>query len=539
MFTLLLKRFHNKFYKDSLSFEDENYQVETLGVFLGINTFEINIAQYLIEQYEEHGELFVNELRGVFLVYIFDKRNNKHLVYTNHTGEKRVFYTVNDTDEVTVSNSIQEINNQSKKQNKHSQLDTEGAYQILTFNQTMKDRTIISGIKRLLPGHYIKIENERFSIVRYYKTNNTNTVNLSKNELIDKLDSLFKNAVNLEFQKDKEYGFTHLAALSGGLDCRMTTFVAHEMGYKNITNYTFSQTNFSDMTLPMQMSSDLNNRWIFYALDHAKMMYSLDELVSNNEAGTNVIGQMHGSEIYKNINTEAFGLVHSGQLGDVVVGAAFMQKTTHHAPCYRDEESQILRSKVSTEFYKDYDNQEDFLINNRAFNGLLTGNMPIQHFSEVTSPFMNVDFINFCLSIPLKEKVFNKLYKKWIISKHPLAAKYEWASQKTKITTPTIRIIGRDIPIPQVPKFFIRGVIKKMGLVKDDFATRNHMNPFEFWYQENDDIQSYYQKYFDNHIDKITDQALKEDCRLVYRKGNIIEKVSVLTVLSANRQFCS
>ncbi len=51
----------------------------------------------------------------------------------------------------------------------------------------------------------------------------------------------------MEFDKDIEYGYKHLVSLSGGLDSRMTTYVANDLGYgDSIVNLTFSKTNYVD-----------------------------------------------------------------------------------------------------------------------------------------------------------------------------------------------------------------------------------------------------------------------------------------------------
>lgn len=67
----------------------------------------------------------------------------------------------------------------------------------------------------------------------------------------------FKNAIKRAFEKDLEYGYKHLVALSGGLDSRMTAWVAHTMGYTNMLNYTFSQTDYLDEKVPKQITDKL------------------------------------------------------------------------------------------------------------------------------------------------------------------------------------------------------------------------------------------------------------------------------------------
>ncbi|PEN17505.1 asparagine synthase, partial [Bacillus wiedmannii] len=81
---------------------------------------------------------------------------------------------------------------------------------------------------------------------RYFNLNNTPREDKSEEAIIEEMDSLFREAIRLQFEKDREYGYKHIASLSGGLDSRMVNFVAHDLGYKDILNYTFSQSNYLD-----------------------------------------------------------------------------------------------------------------------------------------------------------------------------------------------------------------------------------------------------------------------------------------------------
>lgn len=117
-------------------------------------------------------------------------------------------------------------------------------------------------------GKYIKIENNKFEIKTYYELDNTPNYNQTEDEIIDNINELFRNAVKLEFEKDKEYRYKHIVALSGGLDSRMTTWVAHDMGYTDQLNYTFSQSDYLDETIAKEIARDLEHEWIFKFLDN-------------------------------------------------------------------------------------------------------------------------------------------------------------------------------------------------------------------------------------------------------------------------------
>src|SRR5690606_29863601 len=122
-------------------------------------------------------------------------------------------------------------------------------------------------IKRLMVGYYIKIKNNTLIHEKYYTLRNE-PIEISEKEAIDEIDKRFRDAVELAFEKDKEYGYKHIATLSGGLDSRMTVWVAHELGYSNQLNLTFSQSNYLDETIAKEIAIELKHEWLFKALDN-------------------------------------------------------------------------------------------------------------------------------------------------------------------------------------------------------------------------------------------------------------------------------
>lgn len=44
-----------------------------------------------------------------------------------------------------------------------------------------------------------------------------------------------------------------------------------------------------------------------------------------------------------------------------------------------------------------------------------------------------MDFLNFCLKVPLELRIKHKLYYKWILRKYPSAANYQYERIKGKL----------------------------------------------------------------------------------------------------------
>lgn len=126
------------------------------------------------------------------------------------------------------------------------QLDEIGVKMLLSYGFMLEDYTLCKEVKKIKPGEYITYEKRCIEVKQYYRLNNECNYLIPEDEAIDILDKLFRQAVKRQFEKDEEYQYDHIVALSAGLDCRMTSFVAHDLGYTTQTNITFSQSEYYD-----------------------------------------------------------------------------------------------------------------------------------------------------------------------------------------------------------------------------------------------------------------------------------------------------
>ena len=355
---------------------------------------------------------------------------------------------------------------------------------------------------------------------------------VDEDQIIEMLDIKFREAIRLQFEKDREYSYKHLVTLSGGLDSRMTSWVAHKMGYVDQLNLTFSQSDYLDETIAKKIAADLRHEWIFKALDNGTFLKDIDEI--NNISGGHIMysGLAHSNSVMKYINNDKLGLVHSGQLGDVIIGSYITRLNKDDLKTLGGKFSKRLENNNSTnESFASFEDLELAMLYQRGFNGINEGLKVGQINSETMSPFYNVDFMEYCLSIPIKNRMNHRIYLKWISSKYPEAAKYIWEKTNAKPSANhfSINYKGRPILLKKIPS----AILRKLGLTLPSRSTKNHMNPLEYWYNTNTDLKTFQDNYFEENIDRITNGGLKSDCQNLYNIGNSNEKNQVLTLLSA------
>jgi asparagine synthase (glutamine-hydrolysing) len=256
--------------------------------------------------------------------------------------------------------------------------------------------------------------------------------------------------------------------------------------------------------------------------------------------GGNVLyyGLAHSYSLYKLIDFSNLGIIHTGQLGDAVIGTIIKNysKDSLHKLGYAYSDTCVDHVKTEAVHFSGFPELETSALYQRGINGANNGLLSEQDFSETMSPFYNVDFFSYCLSIPLNARMRHHIYKKWILKKHPGAAAYIWEASKMKINQSTvyIRIGNKRIPFHQLPASFLR----KVGLKKKPGQTKQNMNPLDYWYTINADIKSFQDNYFADNIHRIEAfPELQKVSTQLYHQGDAVEKNQVLTLLSAVKLF--
>lgn len=527
----------NKFMNDKILYEDDSYLIITEGVILNKcilcqNENVENLAEYIKLQVELGNVEFWNNFRGSFSGAIYYKSEDVWYVYTNHIGDKSVFVWENASKgEIIVSSSIDIILDVLKENDYSYSLNEHAVYNLLTYGSQQDIDTLFTGINRLQAGTYLKISNRSTECHRYHLFNNTDTINMPEEEIIEELDKRFCHAIKLEYDKDLEYGYQHLASLSGGLDSRMNVWVARKLGYENIHTITFCLSGYWDEIVAEKLARHLRCNHLFKALDDAYFMKKLDQIARMSYGVVSSSQIMHTLHMTENFNFDKFGAIQSGGLGDVVI-SSFEKNMEHGKPNpFSKTYSVYLKDKNFDKSYDKYENSEMYLMYTRGFLGALGSQIAHGNYIESYSPFCDVDLMEFCFKIPLKYRANHYIYKKWIIQKYPEAAEFEWETIRGKIT---------DSPF----KLKMRHGYRKLLRIANKFLFKKSpsetlgMNPFDYWYKSFDDVRKYMDDYFEKNINsKFISEDLREDMTKMYYNVPAGQKIQVLTVLSVTANF--
>lgn len=519
----------SKFSNDKIFTETNDLVIGIDGVILNLqnlkNTYGISDYTKLITHlFLKKGIQFVALLKGEFSGFIFEKKSKTLLFFNNKTKTKQVFYTQFDQ-KIIISPSIETIINAKQQLELPSYLDIKSSYNMLTYGGMIENKTLVKEIYKLGAGEYLKIENAKLKLKTYHTFNDIDYTIENKKKAIDKLDEAFTAALKLEYLKDEEYGYKHLATLSGGLDSRMNVMIAYKLGFKNHT-FCFSQPDYLDEKIARKIATDLGLGFDFYSLEKATHLLSLEKMLSINNGLQFYLGSAHYHAVIDRMDLSDYGLMHTGQIGDAVLGGFVTGNKTIQTKLISNKLAG--KSVVNASIVGKYANEEVYNLYQRLFNLTNYGSYVVENSKTyLVSPFLDDDFIKIALSIHPKLKHQQAIYIDWINMKHKDISKYKWERTGFRPNKNWKYDLSRYTK--KAKKEFSKLLNKTENL---------NMCPDDYYYNQSIVIQEYYTNFFKKNITLVYDnKELFSDMNMLYKEGNVVEKSMILSVLEIIRKF--
>jgi len=470
-------------------------------------------------------EALFRSLRGAFCGYFYDKETNLVTVYTDHTSNKSVYY-YSGSGGWMVSDRLDFMTRVLRANGIGYHFNELAAKYMLTCGYMLDDSTFVTEIHRLFPGHFGELSGGGATLRRYYVIP-CGEEDMSEEEAVERIDGAFRQAVAREFSKDRECGYRHLVDLSGGLDSRMVTWVAHEMGFRDQVNISYSRLGYLDQQISAQVAGALKHEYLFKPLDDLTWMYDVDEMTCRDNAAAVCLGITGGNRLLRALGTEEFGIEHTGMAGDIVVAPFYKDKALDEgSPAFgRHQYSDRLKYSFDEELLTQYQTQGVFALTTRGLMGAQSTYIIRQNYLETASPFLDVDFLTAIMAVPFAYRKGHSIYLKWIAAKYPETAEFVW--EKWGVRPKESEIFRRKVKTTGK----LAGGYLRRALHKPD---PNSMNPMDYWYQNDADVRKFVETMFEERIGStVLPQELRLDMKRLFAEGNFLEKGQVLTVLSA------
>jgi asparagine synthase (glutamine-hydrolysing) len=284
-------------------------------------------TEVLVHLYEEEGEGFLERLRGMFAIALWDERQGRLLLARDRFGIKPLYYRLRDGELSFAS----ELKAMLEQPGFSREIDPEAVAAYLTFNSIPAPLTIFSEARKLAPGHLLawrdgELEGRRFA--RPGPSESGRVRDEPAAELAEELRGVLRDSIRAHLVADVPVG----VLLSGGVDSGgITALAAAESGTALKTfSIGFEESGFDELSRARLVAER-------YATDHhelivrpdavellPKLVSSFDEPFGDSSAlPTYLVSELAAGEVK---------VALSGEGGDELFGGYYTYVADQLAP---------------------------------------------------------------------------------------------------------------------------------------------------------------------------------------------------------------
>ena len=191
--------------------------------------------------YRKQGLEFIEKLRGMYAIAIHDHESSRVILSRDSFGIKPLYYAETSKGLVFASEAQAIIATGLVS----AELNKSSAFELLQLQFTTGRQTIYKGIKRVLLGETLIIENGKITETRLRKAlPETGVVKIGEEEALDRLNDILENSVELHQRSDVPFGMF----LSGGVDSSVILALMERLNSNPVMAFTagFSGTKVHD-----------------------------------------------------------------------------------------------------------------------------------------------------------------------------------------------------------------------------------------------------------------------------------------------------
>jgi asparagine synthase (glutamine-hydrolysing) len=196
-------------------------------------------TEVLAHLYEEHGLAFVDRLRGMFAVALWDQREQRLVLARDRYGIKPLYYREHGG-ELAFASELRAL--------PRGEIDLDALEAFLAFNSIPAPLTIFREIRKLPPGHILTWHDGRAELVRYARPAPVPTGEVRNDdeaELVEELRARLRDSVRAHLVSDVPVG----VLLSGGIDSGALTALAAQESAEPVRTFSigFEERSFDEL----------------------------------------------------------------------------------------------------------------------------------------------------------------------------------------------------------------------------------------------------------------------------------------------------
>ncbi|MGA6947208.1 MAG: asparagine synthase (glutamine-hydrolyzing), partial [Solirubrobacterales bacterium] len=284
-------------------------------------------TEVLVHLYEERGPAFVEGLRGMFAIAIWDSRKSRLLLTRDRFGIKPLYYRVAGG---TVSFGS-ELKALLRQPGFSREIDPQALESFLAFNSIPSPLTIFKEARKLPAGHTLIAEGEEVTVARFARPAPApadQVRNEGDEALAAELRDRLRDSVRAHLVSDVPVG----VLLSGGIDsAALTAMAAGESGYRVSTfSIGFEESSFDELGQARLVAER-------YGTDHHELVLrpdAVDLLPRLVEAFDEPFGDSSALPTYlvSQLASGTVKVVLSGEGGDELFGGYYTYVADRLAP---------------------------------------------------------------------------------------------------------------------------------------------------------------------------------------------------------------
>lgn len=263
----------------------------------GVRFYTQSDTEVLLHLYIKHGKDCLEKLNGFFAFAVWDNWNRSIFIVRDRMGVKPLLYSIQDKFLCFASEMKAMLAYDLPKK-----IDKAALFSYLQLNYIPAPATILEGINKLLPGHYIYIENidiveySQVKPIQYYKIpttafNHTDLNPITYSTAQETLVELLEESVKKRLVSDVPLG----AFLSGGIDSSVVCALASRHN-PNLQTFSvgYADQPFFDETNYAQLVADK------FATEHTVFSLTDNDFGNHIEEALNYLDEPFGDSSYIN-----------------------------------------------------------------------------------------------------------------------------------------------------------------------------------------------------------------------------------------------
>lgn len=201
-----------------------NYKELRRSAVLGGRKFQSSSdTETILSTHESYGKDFLNQLRGMFAIGLWDETRRELILARDRFGIKPLYYTVSD--------GVLYFASEAKALLpfcKSIEIENSALEEYLTFQSLLGDKTLFKGVSQVMPGESLTVKDGLLTKSTYWNVQYEIDYSKTEDEFTLELHDLFDESMSLHLRSDVEVG----AYLSGGVDSSLiASWAARQVGY--------------------------------------------------------------------------------------------------------------------------------------------------------------------------------------------------------------------------------------------------------------------------------------------------------------------